>query len=84
MSTRLRRFTLPRGTLGDLREFILEQLVNEELLASLGNITDKNVDLLLSVCGDNLQSLNTLMTETAFSLDGTCTAVRRTVILHMM
>jgi len=62
---------MPRGTLGDLRDFILFQLTdNDQLRAKLGNITDEDIHLLLSICGDNLQSLQNLIASRAFSLNG--------------
>jgi len=62
---------MPRGTLGDLRDFILLQLTNDEQLrAELGGITDEDVRLLLSICGDNLESLDQLIEMQAFSLSG--------------
>ena len=73
MSTRLDSFSIimPGGTLGDLRDFILFQLTDDEQLrASLGNITDEDVHMLLSICGDNLQSLDNLIERKAFSLNG--------------
>ena len=56
--------------MGDLREFILEQLTNKELRQSYGHISPEVVNELLGVCGDNLQLLNLMISERAFSRDG--------------
>lgn len=67
MRSRLKLFSLPRGSLGNLREQILRQLDDSERVVRLSTYFGKRpigpevVRLWLGVAGDNLGSINTLI-----------------------
>jgi hypothetical protein len=79
MSTRLERFRLPRGTLGDLRDHVVRQLQDKQRMAALPSefswlrdAGEAEVKLWLSVGGDSLASIARFVERRVRTEAGAC------------
>jgi hypothetical protein len=79
MSTRLRRFRMPRGSLGDLRKHMLRQLQDQQRMAALPgrqswlrSTGQAEVKMWLGIGGDSLQSIAGFVEDGVRSRAGSC------------